>query len=164
MCRHAHAREAGLRTRSYGWVERWDLQALPWTEVDLERRRIVVSHWLSRDQPYYCDESEARIAPISDELLRILVDSKDRDGLVLKPTCRDRGGRPDLGFYPTYIQPRTLHKYLKLALAACGLPNITWDQATRFTFRAQSRLRKQPELPGRLQPAPILDSLADLWK
>jgi integrase len=59
------------------------------------------------------------------------------EGLLFKPAIPERGGRPDLGIEATFIRPHTLHKHLRKALTACGLPKITWYHATRHTFASQ---------------------------
>jgi hypothetical protein len=38
----------------------------------------------------------------------------------------------------------TPHKHLKKALAACGLPDITWYNATRHTFASQWAMAGNP--------------------
>ncbi len=54
--------------------------------------------------------------------------------LLFRPTVSDRGGRPDLGTSPGFMRPHTLIRHLREALKTCGLPSLTWCEATRHTF------------------------------
>ena len=56
------------------------------------------------------------------------------EGLLFRPTVADRGGRPDLGMAPAFMRPHTLIRHLRDALKTCGLPPLTWYEATRHTF------------------------------
>jgi hypothetical protein len=56
-------------------------------------------------------------------------------GLLFRLDRPTRGGQP--GFPPQYLRPQTLHRHLAKALEDCGLPEMTWYQATRHTFASQ---------------------------
>jgi hypothetical protein len=60
---------------------------------------------------------------------------------VLFPAA-GRGGRTNRA--ATFMRPHTLHKYLRRALEACKLTEMTWYQCTRHTFASQwvARSRK----------------------
>ena len=85
-------------------------------------------------------DDEPRVVPLLNALAPILAEWKLKtggEGLVFTPAVATRGGRPELGTAPTFVRPHTLHKNLRKALAACGLPAITWYHATRHTFASQ---------------------------
>jgi integrase len=106
---------AGLRTD--------EILGLPKANIDLQRRTIMVD----RSARGPLKDNESRIAPINDSLLQVL-----REWLLM--------ARPgDLMFAPAkgvgrFVTLHTLHRHLKVTLAACSLPSMTWYQATRHTF------------------------------
>jgi integrase len=74
---------------------------------------------------------------LQDALLPVLVAYKVKTGgkgLLFTPMYPRRGGRPKLGSVPTFMRPCTLNRHLRIALKACGLPPLTWYEATRHTF------------------------------
>ena len=83
-------------------------------------------------------DDESRVVPLQKPLLPILSAWKLRtggEGLLFKPTCSTRGGRPDRP--PTFMRQHTLRRHLALALASCELSrhsSLTWYQATRHSF------------------------------
>jgi integrase len=78
--------------------------------------------------------------PLQNSLAPILAAWKLKtggEGLLFSPAVATRGGRPDLGSPPRFVRMHTPHKHLRRALVACGLPIITWYNATRHTFASQ---------------------------
>lgn len=111
---------AGLRTG--------ELQALKWSNVDLDARRIHVRE--SIDGPL--KDKESRVVPVLDPLLPVLKAWKLKtggDGLVMPPMRRDGGA----------IDKQTPSKHLQAVLKALGLQRegLGWYEATRHTFASQ---------------------------
>ena len=52
-------------------------------------------------------------------------------GPVFRPATRHGGRR---GAAPQFIQEHTMWRHLESALTSCGLPQITWYEATKHTF------------------------------
>jgi integrase len=130
---------AGLRTG--------EVLGLSFRDIDLEARRIHVRQQMQDGKLCGLKDDDPRIVPLLTSLLPILTAWKLKtggEGLLFKPANSRHGGRPDLGSESTYIRPHTLHKYLRRALAACGLPVITWYNATRHTFASQWVLAGNP--------------------
>jgi integrase len=120
---------AGLRTG--------EVLGLSWRDCDLEGRRIFVRCQMQEGRLCGLKDDEPRIVPILTSLAPILAEWKLKTGgtgLLFRPANAEKGGRPDLGTMPTFIRPHTMHRHLHKALAACGLPNMTWYSATRHTF------------------------------
>jgi len=118
---------AGLRTG--------EVLGLSWEDIDLAGRRIHVRQQMRDGALGVLKDEEGRIAPLQNSLAPILTAWKLKtggEGLLFRPTVADRGGRP--GSPPTYQRPHTLHRHLREALKACGLPSLTWYEATRHTF------------------------------
>jgi integrase len=123
---------AGLRTG--------EVLGLSWADVDLEGRRIHVRQQMQHGRLCRLKDDDPRIVPLQTSLAPILAGWKLKtggEGLLFKPACPTRGGRPDLGTEPSFIRPQTLHKHLRRALDKCELPQITWYHATRHTFASQ---------------------------
>jgi integrase len=130
---------AGLRTG--------EVLGLNWRDIDLEGRKIHVRQQMQEGRLCGLKDDEPRIVPLQNSLAPILTAWRLKsggEGLIFKPADRHGGGRPDLGTAPTFVRPHTPHKYLRKALAACGLPNITWYCATRHTFASQWVLAGNP--------------------
>lgn len=123
---------AGLRTG--------EVLGLSWPDVDLEGRRLHIRQQMQDGRLCALKDDEPRAVPLLNALAPILAGYKLRtgaEGLLFKPAVASRGGRPELGTMPTDVRPHTLHKHLRKALAARGLPEITWYHATRHTFASQ---------------------------
>jgi integrase len=121
---------AGLRTG--------EVLGLDWRDVDLTNRRIHIRQQVQEGRLGPLKDSESRVTPILNSLSPILAGWKLKtggDGQIFRPACLERGGRP--GRAPTFVRPQTLHRHLGKALKACGLPPLTWYQATRHTFASQ---------------------------
>ena len=130
---------AGLRTG--------EVLGLNWRDIDLEGRRIHVRQQMQEGRLCGLKDDEPRIVPLLVSLAPILTAWKLKsggEGLLFKPAVSTRGGRPDLGSPPRFVRMHTPHKHLKKALAECGLPNITWYNATRHTFASQWVLAGNP--------------------
>jgi integrase len=120
---------AGLRTG--------EVLALSWDNIDMEGRRIHVKRQVQDGKFTPLKDDDPRIVMLQNSLAPILAAYKLRtggEGLLFKPTVADRGGRPDLGTVPTFMRPQTLIRHLREALKTCGLPPLTWYEATRHTF------------------------------
>lgn len=111
---------AGLRTG--------EILALQWSSVDLAQRQIVVSEQVQDGVVMRPKDLDSRMAPILDSLLPVLRAAKLASGGVGQVVPPMRGGSRKR------LDPGTLRKCLRVALAACGLPSLTWYQATRHTF------------------------------
>jgi len=123
---------AGLRTS--------EVIGLAWEDVDLPAQRIYVRQQAQRGRLGPLKDSESRTVPLQAALLPILTAWKLKTGgtgLLFRPACPDRGGRPDLGSPALFVRQQTLHRHLRDALKACGLPNLTWYQCTRHSFASQ---------------------------
>jgi integrase len=115
-----------------------ELQALDWRDIDLGKRRIHVHQQVHLARLGPLKDDEARIAPILNPLVPELTEWKLRTGgkgLVCAPKYPARGGRP--GRPTSFIRQQTLSRHLAKALVACGLPALTWYQATRHSFASQ---------------------------
>jgi len=120
---------AGLRTG--------EVLGLSWEDIDLAGRRIHVRQQMRDGALGVLKDEEGRVVPLQTPLAPILTAWKLRTGsvgLLFRPTVADRGGRPELGTAPAFVRPHTLHKHLSKALTRCGLPKMTWYNATRHTF------------------------------
>ena len=118
---------AGLRTG--------EVLGLDWRDVDLAGRRIHVRQQVRGGKLGVLKDDEGRAAPLQTSLAPILAAWRLKTGgvgLVFKPAYPTRGGRPDRP--AQFVRPHTLHKYLRAALKSCGLPPLTWYEATRHTF------------------------------
>ena len=121
-----------------GGLRPGEVLGLAWRDVDLAGQRITVRQQVHRGQLGPVKDDEARIVPILKPLVPILAEWKlltGGEGLVFNPLAPGRGGRP--GSPATYVREHTIGKQLRRALAACGLPRLTWYQATRHTFASQ---------------------------
>ncbi|MBN2573552.1 MAG: site-specific integrase [Deltaproteobacteria bacterium] len=123
---------AGLRTS--------EVIGLSWDDVDLANRRIHVRQQAHRGRLGPLKDNESRTVPLQAALAPILAEHKLRTGgtgLLFQPACPERGGRPELGSPAMFVRPNTLHRHLRGALKACGLPPLSWYHATRHTFASQ---------------------------
>ena len=123
---------AGLRTS--------EVIGLAWEDVDLPAQRIYVRQQAQRGRLGPLKDSESRTVPLQAALLPILTAWKLKTGgtgLLFRPACPDRGGRPDLGSPALFVRQQTLHRHLREALKACGLPNLSWYQCTRHSMASQ---------------------------
>ncbi len=123
---------------AFGGLRTGEVLGLQWSDIDFATRRIHVQRQVKDGHPEVPKDNDSRVVPIQAPLLPVLSGWKLKSGgvgLVLKPKYPKRGGRQ--GSPPTYVQPHTLWKQLKFALAACRLPEISWYQATRHTFASQ---------------------------
>jgi integrase len=118
---------AGLRTG--------EIQALPWTHVDLGRRRIHVQLTVpNKDNPTgRLKDDDSRIVLIQGDLLALLVEWKLRSsGPRVIPSLRPKR---------RYLDIHTIGKAIRASLERKGLMPIPWDkpwyQATRHTFASQ---------------------------
>ena len=122
----------GLRTA--------EVLGLRWQDVDLQGRRVHVTQQIQDGKAGPLKDSEPRTVPLMDSLVPILTAWKLKtggEGLLFKPADTSAGGRPDIGRPSQYVRPETMRKHLADALEKCGLPNLTWYQATRHTFASQ---------------------------
>jgi len=120
---------AGLRTG--------EVLGLSWEDVDLAARRIHVKRQMQDGRLCGLKDDEPRIVMLQNSLAPILTAWKLKtggEGLLFHPTVADRGGRPELGTAPAFMRPHTLIRHLRDALKACGLPSLSWYEATRHTF------------------------------
>lgn len=120
---------AGLRTG--------EVLGLSWENIDLEGRRIHVRHQMQDGKLGPLKDDEPRIVLLQNSLGPILAAWKLKtggDGLLFRPRFATRGGRPDLGTDPGFMRPHTLIRHLRAALKKCGLPPLSWYNATRHTF------------------------------
>jgi len=123
---------AGLRTG--------EVLGLSWPDVDLEGHRLHIRHQMQDGRLCGLKDDEPRIVPLLTSLLPILTAWRLKtggEGLLFKPANMAKGGRPDLGSRAQFIRPHTLGHHLRAALKKCGLPGLTWYQATRHTFASQ---------------------------
>ncbi|MBN2574937.1 MAG: site-specific integrase [Deltaproteobacteria bacterium] len=123
---------AGLRTG--------EVLGLAWQDIDLEGRRIHVRQQIQDGKVGPLKDSESRVVPLQAALAPILAAYRlatGGEGFLFKPAHGNGGGRPDLGSAPQFMRPQTLHGHLAKALAACGLPSLTWYESTRHTFASQ---------------------------
>jgi integrase len=123
-----------------GGLRTGEVLALTWENVDLEARRIHVRQQVRRGQLSRPKDDDSRTLPILNALLPILTEYKlatGGRGLLFQPAEDGGGGRPELGSPPTFVRPQTFIRHLHKALAACGLPKMTWYSATRHTFASQ---------------------------
>ena len=119
----------GLRTS--------EVLGLTWENIDLANRRVYVRQQAHHGRLGPLKDNESRVVPLQDALLPILAEHRLRSGgagLLFRPANPDRGGRPELGSDPTFVRPQTLHRHLRDALKACGLPALSWYQCTRHTM------------------------------
>lgn len=113
-----------------------EIFALEWKrDVDLERRRIHVQLQVQNGRLTPLKDTDSRSVPINDTLLELLQRWRGTtagEGLLF-PADPTRGGNRDRR--PTYRRPHTIHKHLRRALKAAGLPvSMTWYQCTRHTY------------------------------
>jgi integrase len=118
-----------------------EVLGLDWHDVDLEGRKIRVHQQVQRNHLTCTKSGKARLVPISNSLAPVLTQWKlatGGQGLLFKPAISAKGGRPDLGTDSTFVKPITVHKALRAALKACGLPQtLTLYQCGRHTFASQ---------------------------
>src|ERR1017187_646648 len=110
---------------------------LTWENIDLVNRRVYVRQQAHHGRLGPLKDNESRVVPLQDALLPILTAWKLKTGgtgLLFNPANPDRGGRPELGSDPTFVRPQTLHRHLRNALKACGLPELSWYQCTRHVM------------------------------
>jgi len=122
----------------FGGLRTGEILGLTWSDVNLGARRIHVRQQVKDGRLAILKDKESRVAPILDTLRPILAAWQLRSGgkgLLFNPACAERGGTANRE--PTFVRSHTLHRHLKLAFKACGLPMITWYQATRHTFASQ---------------------------
>jgi integrase len=120
---------AGLRTG--------EVLGLSWEDIDLGARRIRIHQQLHDGRLAPLKDDEPRLVMLQDSLAPVLTAYKlatGGQGLLFTPIYPTRGGRPELGSSPSFIRPHTLNRHLRLALKSCGLPPLTWYEATRHTF------------------------------
>jgi integrase len=123
-----------------GGLRTGEVLGLSWPDVDLAGRRLHIRQQMQDAKLTRLKDDEPRVVPILNSLAPILTEYKLRtggEGLLFKPENPRHGGRPDIGSPAAFVRPHTLHKYLRKALTACGLPRITWYNATRHTFASQ---------------------------
>lgn len=121
-----------------GGLRPGEVLGLDWRDVDLSGGRIVVRQQVYRGVLGPVKDDEARIVPVLPSLLPALTEwrlATGGAGMLFKPRVAARGGRP--GSPPRFVREHTLRARLRPALAACGLPPLTWYQATRHTFASQ---------------------------
>jgi integrase len=121
---------AGLRTG--------EIIGLPWEDIDLAGRRLHIRQQVTVGKIGPLKDSESRVVPLLTPLAPILTAwrlATGGEGLLFRPDRPTRGGQP--GFPPQYLRPQTLHRHLANAIKVCGLPEMTWYQATRHTFASQ---------------------------
>jgi integrase len=117
-----------------------EILGMHWRDIDLPGRKIHVRQQMQDGRLCVLKDKESRIVPLQDSLTPILEAWKFKTGGVgqlFRPTCKSRGGRPDIGSPAQFIRPITVHKALANALAACELPKMTLYQCTRHTFASQ---------------------------
>ena len=136
---YAIGSQAGLRTA--------EILALQWSSVDLAQRRIVVSEQVQDGVVMRTKDLDSRVVPILDSLLPVLRAAKLAGGGAGQVVPPMRGGSRKR------LDPHTLRKNLRAALAACGLPKLTWYQATRHSFashwvKAGGSIEKLREVMG----------------
>lgn len=128
---YAVAARLGLRTG--------EVIGLHVEDIDLERRQVYIRQQVARGQLGPLKDKEARILPLPADLLPVLrpaVLERGGRGLLCPP------GRAGVRSGPSrrparYLRPQTLAASLGEALAACGLPSLTWYQASRHSFASQ---------------------------
>ena len=121
---------AGLRTG--------EVLGLSWQDVDIGNRRIHVRQQVNRGRVGPLKDDDSRVVPMLTPLVPVLTQWKlatGGAGLLFPPVHPLRGGKPETP--AAYTRPQTLARHLKLALAACGLPRMSWYQCTRHTFASQ---------------------------
>jgi integrase len=104
-------------------------------DVHLERPpRIHVHRQVYRSRLGPVKDSEARDVPVLVPLQPILREWLQRNGpgFLFRPLVPSRGGRR--GKPASYVQEHTMWRHLRRALRACGLPEMTWYEATKHTF------------------------------
>jgi integrase len=106
-----------------------EIYGLHWEDIDMEARTMRVHQQVQRGRLVGCTKSgKARLVPISTSLAPVLAEWKLKtggQGLVFK------------GLLTPYIVARTVHERLRVALNACGLPQMTLYECTRHTFASQ---------------------------
>lgn len=123
---------AGLRTG--------EVLGLNWRDVDIENRRLHIRQQVNRGRIGSLKDDDSRVVPMLTPLVPVLTEwrlATGGQGMLFAPAHPTRGGRPDIGTDPTFVRPPTFARHLRLALTACGLPGMTWYQATRHTFASQ---------------------------
>ena len=121
---------AGLRTG--------EVLGLNWRDVDLEGRRLHIRQQVNRGRIGPLKDDDSRVVPILTPLVPVLTQWKlatGGEGLLFPPVHPLRGGRPEAP--AAFTRPQTFAGHLGKALAACGLPPMTWYQCTRHTFASQ---------------------------
>jgi integrase len=149
---------AGLRTG--------EIRALATKDLDFGRRLITVRHtverrtgrvWrlLSEDGTSETKSGRERVVPMSDLLgahLGAWARASGWGGIeILVCPARGRGGRTFRGLQ--FLSEHLMARLLREGLAALGLPDMTWYQATRHTFASQwvaagGDVRKLSEMMG----------------
>jgi integrase len=148
----------GLRTS--------ELRALDWSSIDLEARTIAVREQAQRrkgkaperltlDGKAPVKDGEIRMVPIQDALYPILVEQRERvggTGLVCPPIMGMRG-KSAAGPRRRFLGEHKMNQMLGEALAALGIEEMIWYQATRHTFASQwvlygGSLEKLQEIMG----------------
>ncbi len=124
-----------------------EILGLDWAHVDLERRRIHVRQQARHGKLGSLKDGESRIVPILDSLLPILRNWKVATGgvgLMFRPACAARGGRP--GRPPAFMRAQTVNAHLQRALASCGLVDkgLNLYRATRHTFASHWVMAGRP--------------------
>lgn len=108
-----------------------EVQALRWSDVDLQRGRVHVQ--VTATESGRLKDGESRIVPIQDDLLPVLVAWRARStgtGNVIPAGVAGR--RRESG--QRHVTGQVLGRRLRAALEELGLPSLTWYQATRHTF------------------------------
>ncbi|MGB8294254.1 MAG: site-specific integrase [Polyangia bacterium] len=132
---------------SFGGLRTGEILALQWSSVDLDRRRIVVKEQVQDGVVMRTKDLDSREVPILDSLLPVLRAAKLASGGAGQVVPPMRGGSRKR------LDPGTLRKCLRAALTACGLPKLTWYQATRHSFashwvKAGGSIEKLREVMG----------------
>jgi len=104
-----------------------EILGLFWEDIDLEDQVIHVYQQV-QDGEACVPKDGTRLVPLGDTLLPILGSWRVTTGGVGQVIPPMRGGSRK------WLNPHTLGKNLRAALAVCGLPGMTWYQATRHTF------------------------------
>ncbi len=136
--------ERGLRVAfavgALGGLRTGEVLALAWESIDLDARRMSIHEQVRNSKLGPVKDDDARIVPIMDDLMPVLVEYRLKTGGRGRLFLPDRPGRRagKNGAPSRFMRINTLHDALDTALEKCGLPpSLTWYQATRHTFASQ---------------------------
>jgi integrase len=115
-----------------------EVLALEWGDIDLDARRIVVQRQARNGRVGPPKSGKTRVVPLPDTLAKILAEWRlltGPTGQLFRPAPAKGGGQP--GKPARFINLHTVHKALRVALAACELPEaLTLYATSRHTFAA----------------------------